>query len=101
MWSHDGNLWLFGGAANIVTLEATTLIAYLRNDIWMYEISSKQWYWIDGPNSHSHSGTPGSYPAARRNESTTVDGLNNLWVFGGETNTTGILFLFINFLFFI
>ena len=81
-----GNLWLFGG------LSADSVgNNLLFNDLWKFNISSKQWTWVAGsssPNAVGQYGTlgmgaAGNTPGAREGGVTWVDGSGNLWLFGG------------------
>jgi N-acetylneuraminic acid mutarotase len=82
-----GNLWLFGGIGFASASTPGNL-----NDLWEFSPSTKQWTWVNGPDTASQPGVPGTLgtpapgnvPAARNNTSTTwVDLKGNLWLFGG------------------
>jgi N-acetylneuraminic acid mutarotase len=91
-----GNLWLFGGWG----LDGNGDVGYL-NDLWRFDLSTKQWTWMGGNNTltcNAASGEcwdqPGVYgtfgiPAAGnipggRSESTGwTDGHGNFWLYGG------------------
>ncbi|KAA6463163.1 hypothetical protein DYQ86_07505 [Acidobacteria bacterium AB60] len=90
-----GHLWLFGGVGS----DSVQQQGYL-NDLWEYDISSKQWMWMAGsstepPTTDTSPGQPGVYgtlgvaaaantPGARANASTWSDGNGTLWMFGGS-----------------
>jgi hypothetical protein len=101
-----GNFWLFGGWGLNAT--ATNGNGAL-NDLWVYTPNATDgqpgtWGWIKGSNTGSQNGiygpmTRGYYthytftPGGRSNATHWVDGLGQLWLFGGEgydaTSTTG------------
>lgn len=83
----DGNFYLFGGDG-IDELGTQGLL----NDLWKYDISNDQWVWLKGNstrNNLSVSGTKGiaaisNNPGARAGSSMWSDGLDNVWLFGGN-----------------
>jgi len=101
-----GNFWLFGGWG--LNSTATNGNGAL-NDLWVYTPNATDgqpgtWAWIKGSNTGSQNGiygpmTRGYYthytftPGGRSNATHWVDGLGQLWLFGGEgydaTSTTG------------
>jgi hypothetical protein len=101
-----GNLWLFGGWG----LDSTgTNGNGALNDLWVYTPNSTAgqpgtWAWIKGSNTGSANGVYGNAtipyltyeiwtPGGRSNATHWVDGLGQLWLFGGvgydSTSTTG------------
>lgn len=51
----NGNLWLFGGEGedSVGTGSGTGIL----NDLWVYNIASKQWTWVTGSNMADQTGT--------------------------------------------
>jgi hypothetical protein len=101
-----GDFWLFGGWG----LDSTATDGNgALNDLWVYTPNATAgqpgtWTWIKGSNTGSQNGLYGvltrpylSYyvwtPGGRSNATHWVDGLGQLWLFGGEgydsTSTTG------------
>jgi hypothetical protein len=84
----SGNLWLFGGFSNSNDSTGTSLVF---NDLWEFNVSSKQWTWMSGsdsPNAPGQYGTlgagaAGNTPGAREGGATWTDSSGNLWLFGG------------------
>jgi hypothetical protein len=93
----SGNLWLFGGDG----FDSTSKVGQL-NDLWMYDISLKEWTWMGGsstlnPGCITGSTTcsrPGVYgtlgssaasnaPGARGYAAQSIDQDGNFWLFGG------------------
>jgi Galactose oxidase, central domain/Kelch motif len=52
----NGNLWLFGGEGE----DSVGTTNGILNDLWMYNIASKQWTWVTGNTTADQTGT---YPA--------------------------------------
>jgi len=86
------NLWLFGGDGN----DGTGKEGFL-NDLWKFNLTSKEWTWVSGSNSvgANSSGQTGVYgtegvaaasnvPGSRYQTSSWIDISGNLWLFGGE-----------------
>jgi hypothetical protein len=82
-----GNVWLFGGQG--IDSAGTT---GLLSDLWKYNIGSRQWTWIAGPNLANTNGVyPGTKgtgssstaPGGRQAAVLWVDASNNVWLFGG------------------
>ena len=77
----SGNFWLFGG-------KVASSGSYL-NDLWKF--NGAQWTWVSGSNTDSQVGTYGTkdvpdesnVPGARQGAASWIDGLGNLWLFGG------------------
>jgi len=109
----NGNLWLFGGEGEDATGTANGIL----NDLWVYQISSGQWTYVQGftaanqtgaygsasigaPNTIGAAGTVGllpasstTYPGSRWGASAWTDAGGDLWLFGGwgldSTGTNG------------
>ena len=91
----DANLWIFGGQG-IDSAGSTGLLS----DLWEYNIASRQWTWVAGPNvinTNGVYGTKGSAtggaPGARQAATMWVDASGNVWLFGGfglDSAGTGI-----------
>lgn len=85
----DGNLWLFGGDGE----DSVGAVSEL-NDLWKY--SNGEWTWVDGSNVVNQPGVYGelgqfsssNIPSARFSASASISG-GNLWLFGGNGQTTG------------
>ncbi len=103
----SGRLWLFGGLGN----DSVQQYGFL-NDLWAYDISSKQWAWMAGsstepPTTDTSPGQPGVYgtlgvaaagntPGARANATTWTDGGGNLRMFGGYFCAAACVSIFYN-----
>ena len=87
----DGNLWLFGGNG----VDSTGTSGYL-NDLWEFNVSNKEWAWINGSSTvgPSGNGQPGVYgtlgspgagnvPGGRSRATSWTDAQGNLWLSGG------------------
>jgi N-acetylneuraminic acid mutarotase len=93
----NGNFWLFGGVA----IDSQDEISDM-NDLWEYNLTSKQWAWMGGPNEVGDCaedtnvgcnqqgvyGTMGTaaaanIPGGRDSSVTWTDSEGNLWLFGG------------------
>jgi N-acetylneuraminic acid mutarotase len=87
----SGNLYLFGGGGSSSVDEG-----YL-NDLWKYDVSTKQWIFLKGNNIANARGiygvkgvaTPENQPGARERAAGWVDASGNLWLFGGLGYYTG------------
>ncbi|BAM80407.1 similar to hedgehog protein [Cyanidioschyzon merolae strain 10D] len=84
----DGNFWLFGGDGEIVRPGG------LLNDLWLYNVSSKEWTWMSGDEKiglngavYGEKGVPSSSntPGYRSFSSGFVDSSNTLYLFGGSS----------------
>src|ERR1035437_5731815 len=81
-----GNLWMYGGGGNGATNYG------LLNDLWMYNISTNEWTWMNGsenPNLNPVYGIQGvpdtaNNPGGRAESNATWYENNNLWLFGGQ-----------------
>jgi N-acetylneuraminic acid mutarotase len=81
----DGNLWLFGGAQDISTLN-------VFNDLWKYDPSTNQWTWVSGEQALNLPGVYGiqgvisstNQPGARLDSISWVESSGKLWLFGGS-----------------
>lgn len=110
----NGNLWLFGGEGADSNGTANGIL----NDLWVYNILSKQWTWVTGSSTANQTGeyglqpligppnttgaagtvgltgaTPGTLPGSRWGASSWTDAGGNFWLFGGwgqdSTGTNG------------
>jgi hypothetical protein len=114
LWADShGNLWLFGGSGldSVGTGNAGPPPAgAILNDLWEFNITTKQWVWVSGNNlanqtgtygtqAISNSSTPstGAVPGSRWGSVGWIDANNNLWFFGGwgygttTTDPTGFM----------
>jgi N-acetylneuraminic acid mutarotase len=81
-----GNFWLLGGGP------ATSGGTAMSNDLWEFNISTKEWTWVSGDSSGSGIGVygtlgvaaPGNVPGHRANPNNWTDSSGNLWLFGGQ-----------------
>jgi len=79
-------LWLFGGYARNSSTGSTELV----NDLWRFNMTSRQWTWIGGASTpyqkghYSTKGTPapGNVPGARYGAAFWQDG-GKFWLYGG------------------
>jgi hypothetical protein len=113
----NGNLWLFGGEGE----DSVGTNAGILNDLWVFNITSKQWTWVTGSTTANQTGdygqlpvigppstvnaagtvgltgTPGTFPGSRWASSAWTDAGGNFWLFGGwgldSTGTNGNGFL--------
>lgn len=93
-----GNLWLFGGFG-IQSSNPFHLVNARISDLWKLDVSINQWAWMKGDtvvNVPSDFGTPGvvsegNNPGAREGASMWKDNSGNLWLFGGDMDTTAIV----------
>ena len=91
-----GNLWLFGGEGPDSKGNYADL-----NDLWKFDPTTKEWTWISGSDVvTSQAGPPGVYgkrqvpapenvPGGRDSSVGWVDGIGNLWLFGGWGRDSG------------
>jgi N-acetylneuraminic acid mutarotase len=89
----NGNLWLFGGGG--FDANASDGSGVNLNDLWKFNVTTKQWAWMGGSSSLGVNGsaagiygaqgsfTAGSYPGSREFGSSWTDNKGNLWLFGG------------------
>src|SRR6266550_728385 len=89
----SGKVWLFGGFGYD---SAGTL--GLLNDLWNYNITTKQWTWISGSKTVNQTGNYGTkgtpaatnIPGARQASMSWMDASGNFWLFGGfDLDSTG------------
>ena len=81
-----GNLWLLGG----IGYDSAGSTGYL-NDLWVYNLGSKQWKWVNGANVISQNGVYGTKgvfsqtntPGSRNYAISWVDSFGKFWLFGG------------------
>ena len=114
LWADtSGNIWLFGGFGldSVGTGNAGPPPAgAILNDLWEYNISTKQWVWVSGSNlanqtgnygaeatSNLSTGAAGNFPGSRWGAVGWADANSNLWLIGGwgygtsTTDPTGFL----------
>jgi hypothetical protein len=54
MWiDATGNLWLFGGEGE----DSVSTVNGILNDLWMYNVTGKQWTWVTGSTKANQTGT--------------------------------------------
>lgn len=105
-WTDEnGHFWLFGGAIAFMPAKNPGGCTAFLNDLWEYDVSSKEWTWVSGSNpatlsqnplqlSYSVCGPAGSYgtlgvpaagnvPGGRQTALEWTDGAGDFWVFGG------------------
>lgn len=84
----EGNLWLFGGDG----VDSTGFEGFgPLNDLWKYNLTSKEWTWVNGSDLSRGGGVygtrgspaPGNTPGARYSSAVWMDTRGNLWVFAG------------------
>jgi N-acetylneuraminic acid mutarotase len=88
---NQGRLWLFGGGVS--DLSGSN---YKRNDLWSYDIDTRQWAWVAGSKAFdglANYGTRGVFsfnntPGASSGGSTWLDTSGHLWMFGGFGQTS-------------
>ena len=81
----QGNLWLFGGTDS----------AGNHNDLWKFDIATRQWSWMSGTQTPEASGSYGTkgvadstnVPGARDAAAAWFDASGNFWLFGGIENS--------------
>ena len=86
----NGNLWLYGGYGR--TVSAGDL-----GDLWMFNITIKQWTWVAGSSAANQPavyGTQGvasasNIPGGRHSAVGWIDSSGNFWLYGGLTYTNG------------
>ncbi|MEO8147657.1 MAG: kelch repeat-containing protein [Bacteroidia bacterium] len=80
-----GNFWLFGGSNNATSLKLS--------DMWMYNISTNLWTWMNGPSTPNDTGHYGiqcipqslNLPCNRfETRACWTDTSGNFWMYGGE-----------------
>jgi N-acetylneuraminic acid mutarotase len=82
----SGNLWLFGGEGCDSTGELGPL-----NDVWEFNVSTRQWAWMAGTNlawqggayGYIHQASAGNTPGGRLSAVGVTDRNGNFWLFGG------------------
>lgn len=82
----SGNLWLFGGSGYVNSTTVGDL-----NDLWEFNITTKEWTWVSGENTVNNQGTWGtqgvastSYvPGGLEGAVGWTDSTGDLWLFGG------------------
>ncbi|HQV84844.1 MAG TPA: kelch repeat-containing protein [Chitinophagaceae bacterium] len=89
-WRDDaGNFWLFGDG---------DFSGNYKNDLWKFNPVNLQWTWMKGDSTNAFNipavfGTQGftsegNHPGAREGSVMWKDGTGNLWLFGGDADTT-------------
>ena len=81
-----GNFWLLGGDGYVASGVSGKL-----NDLWKYNIASKEWVWVSGNNTINKKGIYGTlgvpsvdnYPGGRTDAVSWTDKYGNLWLMGG------------------
>ena len=94
---NNGNLWLYGGTGLITPPSAGNSGAQL-DDLWMFDISTKQWTWMNGTNTGNHfqsvitgaRGVPslGNMPEAFTGPSAWTDKNGHFWMFGDSDGSS-------------
>ncbi len=82
----NGNFWMFGG----YNFDQNGMPQAL-NDLWEYNVTTKQWTWVSGANVVNQVGNYGTVgvaastnvPGARWSSAAWSDLSGNLWMFGG------------------
>lgn len=95
----DGNFWLMGGQG----FDASGNNGLL-NDLWKYNVSTKEWTWVSGSKSINQTGVYGTrgvansanIPGARYGAVGWADASGNLWLMGGQGYTTTTTSGFLN-----
>ncbi|HWW17251.1 MAG TPA: kelch repeat-containing protein [Candidatus Saccharimonadales bacterium] len=90
----SGDLWLFGGLA----FDSAGTFGYM-NDLWKFNLTSKQWTWVSGSNTVQGAQTavfgtqgvaaPGNVPLGVTGATGWIDNAGNLWLFGGVAYVQG------------
>lgn len=95
----DGNLWLYGGSASDSVLNSYKA----RTDLWMFDIETERWLWIDGEKDSSpeltypeNYGEPG-HPGKRTEAKIWRDVNGDIWLFGGLRWYTDVINATLNF----
>jgi hypothetical protein len=91
-----GNFWLFGGRSYAASTSSTR---ENNNDLWKFSPVTKNWIWVAGDEKggrkgvYGIKGVPGenNNPGARRDAKGWTDGKNNLYLFGGNFDTSGFI----------
>jgi N-acetylneuraminic acid mutarotase len=114
LWADaSGNIWLFGGFGLDSVGSGTSgppPAGSILNDLWEFNITTKQWKWVSGSNlanqtgnygaqatSNLSTGAPANVPGSRWGAVGWSDANSNLWFFGGwgygtsTTDPTGFL----------
>jgi N-acetylneuraminic acid mutarotase len=92
----NGNLWLLGGAGVDSTGYAG---AGPLNDLWKYNLTSKEWTWVNGADLsyaggvYGTEGTPaaGNTPGSRYSSAVWMDASGNAWIFAGWGMLYGVV----------
>ena len=87
----NDNLWLFGGFGYDNNNDSGVF-----NDLWKFDSTSGNWIWISGSQFVNEVGVYGTrgvasaanVPGARQGSVTWTDSSGNLWLFGGDKNSS-------------
>ncbi len=108
LWADaSGNIWLFGGSG-LDSAGTGSPAGAILNDLWEYNITTKQWVWVSGGSTTGIANQTGTYgtqtapaasnvPGSRWGAVGWSDSSSNLWFFGGwgygssATQGTGFL----------
>jgi N-acetylneuraminic acid mutarotase len=100
----SGNLWIFGG----LTIIAPPAICPVADDLWMFNISTKEWTWMGGSTNYQFTdwlpavyGTkgkfaPGNTPGSRESSAYWTDRAGYFWLFGGFGYASGGSYGYLN-----
>lgn len=85
-----GRLWLFGGSSDYYHDYYPEY-----NDVWNYDTAIRQWTWVSGDSTAGQLGVYGkkgvpdvaNKPRSRQGAVSWTDNANNVWIFGGSSNT--------------
>jgi hypothetical protein len=92
LWAdHAGNIWLFGGFGFDSAKTGAPLGAIL-NDLWEYNITTKQWVWVSGGGTTGIANQAGTYGTQTTAAAANVPGAR--WGAVGWVNPDGDLFFF-------
>jgi N-acetylneuraminic acid mutarotase len=86
----SGKLWLFGGGYDAYSSGGNL------NDLWKYDPTTVEWTWVSGSNTINQTGiygtqgtaAPSNVPGARSYAVSWIDPQGNLWLFGGEGDSS-------------
>ena len=82
----NGNLWLFGGEGQDSAGTANGIL----NDLWMYNIASKQWTWVTGSNMANQTGDYEAQPIVGPVNTTAAAGTCGLAVGNAPLNCSAV-----------
>jgi N-acetylneuraminic acid mutarotase len=89
-----GDFWLFGGLGNDGSTPITDSSFGSLSDVWMFNPSTSEWTWMNGPNRlnqpavYGTLGVPaaGNTPGQRTNPASWVDKNGHFWLFSGDSS---------------